>query len=431
MRLKTLEGVPYGEEGERSALTGMLVFGSGMSTGATADEAGRQAAAQAYAAFHRSGADDADRTPKLAIVFASVAYDDADRAIAGVRELVGTEVPVVGGSSGACVLGPKGVAARGVSVVLLGGDAIEVRCEIAEMGSPELVDVVPAAARIARAAEEASGGGREHFACLVFAPGIFVDGEALVAAVRKGAGAGAQLAGCLTGDELTMDRPKVYAGDQLRGDRIVLTGLFTRTQVGIAARHGWQAVGPSRTVTRAEGPVLLELDHRPALDVWLEDARAAGATPPTDHRDLTLYLANHYELGLESGSTPAKCEPELVARAPFSIGDGGAVTLSASIGEGRRVRVVHASRKDLLRASTDAAAAAALRAGNPIAGALVLACTGRLAVLGDEFHCEPALIGQRVAAPIGGACVFGEIAKNERDVDAFFNTTAVVIAFGT
>jgi hypothetical protein len=105
------------------------------------------------------------------------------------------------------------------------------------------------------------------------------------------------------------------------------------------------------------------------------------------------------------------------------------VLLSGSIGEGCHVRVMLASRKELLRASTNAAADAVMRAGGSVAGALVLACSGRIAALGDDFPDEPALIRERIGAPIGGACVFGEIARNERDVDAFFNTTTVVVAF--
>jgi hypothetical protein len=406
----------------------MFIFGSGMSAAASAREAAHEAVTQANAAFVAAQAVGEAR-PKLAILFASVSYSDVGETAAIVRDVVGPTVPIVGGSAGACVLGPSSVAPRGVSLVLLGGDDIEVASHAAQLGSPELVDVVPAAQQVARAADLAAKQGLEHYTCLVFAPAIFVDGEALVAAVRKGAGARAQLAGGLTGDEMTMDRPKVWAGDELRSDRAVLTGLFTRKHIGIAARHGWRPVGPSRKVTRADGPVLLELDGRPALDVWLEDARKAGGSPPTIRKELALYLANHYELGIDSAPGQSNGHGELVARAPWSIGEDRSITLSGSIGEGRRVQVVHASRKDLLRASTDAAATAVMRTGTQIAGALVLACSGRLAALGDDFPDEPALIRERIAAPIGGACVFGEIAKSERDVDAFFNTTAVVVAF--
>ncbi|MBX3259619.1 MAG: FIST C-terminal domain-containing protein [Labilithrix sp.] len=399
----------------------MLIFGSGMSAEASAEAASRAAAAQAREAF-------GGRPPKIALVFGSGSYPDLAAAPRAVREVVG-DVPVVGGSSGARVLGPRGIAARGVSVVLLGGDDVEVAERVVELGGPELVEVVPAAREIARAADDAASRGLEHCVCLAFAPVFRVDGEALVAAIRKGAGPRAQLAGGLTG-EPTTDRPGIFVGDELRGGHALLAGLFTRKRAGISARHGLRVVGPPRTVTRAEGQILHELDGRPAADVWLEDARRAGATPPKALNELAAYLADRYELGIADTGNRGREGGELVARAPWEVQPDGSVKLSASIGEGRHVQILHAGRKDLLRASTNAAAEAVLRVDGPVAGALVLSCTGRIATLGEEFTEEAALIRDRVGAPIGGACVYGEIAKSERDVDAFFNTTAVIVAFG-
>lgn len=395
----------------------MFLFGSGMSAAASAKAAAAEATREALRPF-------GDTKPKLGLVFASVSYSDADAAGAAVRALTG-DLPIVGGTSGAAVLGPASVASRGVSVVLLGGDDLQVATSTAALEGPELVDVVPAARRIAEAADEAAKEGFGHYSCLVFAPGIYTDGEVLVAAVRKGLGARAQLAGGLTGDDMTMDRPRVFVRDELKHGHVVLAGLFTKKHVGISARHGWRAVGPVRTITRAEGRQLHELDGRPAIDVWLEDVRKAGGTIPADKKELLVFLANHYELALTDKTTAT----ELIARAPWRLDDDGSVLLSGSIGEGRHVRLVHASRKDLLRASTNAASDAVLRAGSQVAGALVFPCSGRIACLGDEFPEEPRIISERIAAPIGGACVFGEIARTERDVDAFFNTTAVVVAF--
>lgn len=396
---------------------GMFLFGSGMSTAASAEAAAAEAAREALKAFGTT-------KPKLGLVFASVSYADVDSAARGVLEVIG-DVPIMGGTSGAAVVGPNSVASRGVSVVLLGGDDLEVSMAAAELDGPEALGAVPAGREIALAADEAARRGLSHYSCLVFAPGIHTDGDALVAAVRKGLGARAQLAGGLTGDDMMLDRPRVFVRNELREGYVALAGLFTKKHVGISARHGWRAAGPIHKVTRADGRKLLALDGRPALDVWLEDVRKAGGTIPA-RKDLLVYLVNEYEIALTDSPTSME---ELVARAPTQIDSDGAVHLSASIGEGRNVRLVHASRKDLLRASTNAASDALMRAGSQLAGALVFPCSSRIALLGDEFSQEPRNIRDRVAAPIGGVCVFGEIAKTERDVDAFFNTTAVVVAF--
>lgn len=400
----------------------MLVFGAGMNQGDTARGSARAALTEAAAAV-------AD--PKLAIAFSSASFADVDElgdALSGA--LPG--VPVIGGTSAACVLGPDGSASRGVSVVLVGGTGIEVASREVAIGAPALVEIVPVAAALAREADAAAKRGYVHFTCLVFAPSMAVDGEALVAAVRKGAGARAQLAGGLTGDELTMDRPRVFAGGALRGDRVTVTGLYTKRPLGVAARHGWHAVGPVRTVTGADGVQLLELDGRPALDVWLGDVRSSGGRPPEDRRALAVYLTNEYPLGIDDGrgAPPGSTSDDpMVVRAPLAVSDDGSIRLSGSIAEGTHVRLVGASRNDLLAASAEAASAAVLRAEARVAGALVLACSSRIAALGDAFTSEPAEIRRRVRAPIGGACVYGEIARNVRDVDAFFNTTTVVLAF--
>lgn len=403
----------------------MIAFGSGMSAATTATLAAREAAATALAMLGGC-------TPTLAIVFASPSYPDVESAAVAVRAVIG-DAQIIGGTSGGSVFAEGAVARLGVSVVLLAGDGLEVQSHTAQLGSAMCVESVPAAEKVARAADLAARRGFNHFASLIFAPGMKVDGEALVAAVRKGAGARAQLAGALTGDDFAMERPKVFFGDELRDDCVVITGLFTKTPIGIAGRHGWAAVGPARAVTRADGVHLLELDGRPALDVWLEDAVAAGATPPAARKELARYLANHYVLGLAHDSmpriAPASEKRELVARALMEIRADGAVQLSASIPDGTRVRVLRASDDELLRASREATTSAMDRAGGRVAGALVLACSGRLASLGDAFPKEPATILQTLGAPIGGACVFGEIAKTVRDVDAFFNTTVVVVAF--
>jgi hypothetical protein len=87
--------------------------------------------------------------------------------------------------------------------VLVGGDGIDVACETAALSSSELGAVVPAAKRIGSAAEAAARRGLENTSGPVLRP----------ERRSTGAGARAQLAGCLTGDELTMNRTKLFARD--------------------------------------------------------------------------------------------------------------------------------------------------------------------------------------------------------------------------
>jgi hypothetical protein len=402
----------------------LIAFGSAIAEAATAAEGARRATAEAILHLHAQ--------PALAIVFASPDYADLAEVPAAVGAALGG-IPVIGGTSGGSIIGPEGVATHGVSVVVLGGD-LEVAAVSAPIASPDLVEIVPPAKALGRSADRAGERGLSELTCLAFGPGIYCDGEAMVAAIRKGVGPRAQLAGALTGDDLTFDRTRVFADGGVHGDRIALAGVFTRVPLGIAARHGYRPVGHVRTVTRAEGPWLVALDGRPAFDAWADDVRAAGGHLPNGRgKDVTAYLANHFELGVgdfgrRRGQDTDAGLVEPVVRAPFAIREDGAVRMSASLAEGARTRVMHATRDDLLQASRQAAELASSRAGKRLSGALVLACTGRLAALGNDFAREPASIARLLHAPIGGACVFGEIARSRRDADAFHNTTTVVVA---
>jgi hypothetical protein len=192
--------------------------------------------------------------------------------------------------------------------------------------------------------------------------------------------------------------------------------------VGIGTRHGLQPVGPSRRVSRSDGPWMLALDGRPAFDVWTEDARAMGGLPPADLQERKLYLANNFPLGMEVPTLP-----EPAVRVPMEVRDDGAARIGI-LGEGARVRVMRPSVPHMLDACRAAADLARTRLGERPAGAFVFACCGRLAVLGERFGDEPRAVSRALRAPIAGVCVFGEIARAHRDVDAFHNHSTVVVS---
>ena len=66
--------------------------------------------------------------------------------------------------------GAERIASRGVSIVLLGGDDIEVAHGAAECTSPTCLEAVAAAQKVSQEADAAAARGLTHFACLVFAP---------------------------------------------------------------------------------------------------------------------------------------------------------------------------------------------------------------------------------------------------------------------
>jgi hypothetical protein len=401
---------------------GPVFFGTAAADRPAACDAARAALAEARKTL--AGAE-----PKLVIAFASCGYADLEELPA----LLKTELPqakIVGGTAGGAVYGPDGLYRRGVSLVLAGGEGLDAALCTVPITSWDVVEAVKASADLAAEADRAAKRGLTELVCLVLAPGLMVDGDALAAAVRKGIGARAQLAGGLTGDDFAFQTSRVLTGDGFLDAGFALVGISTSAPLGVAARHGARPIGPAHAITRSDGPFLMSLDGRPAIEVWTEDARAAGIELPSDPKKLAVALASYCPLGMETPiGAGAEGRAELVVRVPFDVQADGSVRLSAGLPEGSSVRVVRFTHEDMRAAAREASESALAAAGGEVSGALVLGCSGRLAILGDAFADEIALIGRHMRAPVGGACVFGEIARARRDVGAFFNSTTVVVAF--
>lgn len=392
-------------------------FSSAVSSAPALGDALDEAIALARAEF-------GDLVPSLAIVFASDSYPELD-TIGGriVERLPG--VPFVGGTSGGCVFDAAHFSYRGVCVVLLGGDDLRVETRAVAITSTDLLEVATAARELRHLADGYAEQGRGEFTCLAFAPSRGIVGDALVAALKKGATAHAQLVGGLLAEEGSTSGGRVWSDAGVSETRVVLAGLYTERPLGVAVRHGWSPIGGTHRVTRADGSRLLELDGRPALEVWLEGATRHGGALPTDG-SLALHLAARYELAILGTESHPGGEP--IVRGSRVLHDDGSVELFGSVPEGAEVCLVTATESSLFAAAKYAAEHALAKVAQA-SGALALTCTGRSLVLGDRYRQEPALLAETLGVPIGGTTVTGEIALASRAADGFYNSTAVLLVF--
>ena len=77
------------------------------------------------------------------------------------------------------------------------------------------------------------------------------------------------ITGGLSGDGTDFAETWVIADDAAGPKRLAAVGLYgDDLRVGYASMGGWGPFGPLRTITRAEGNVLYELDGRSALDLY-------------------------------------------------------------------------------------------------------------------------------------------------------------------
>ena len=237
-----------------------------------------------------------------------------------------------------------------------------------------------------------------------------------------------RLAGGAAGDALRMQSTQVACGVQAASDAVVIALIFSREPLGVGVCHGHRPLSRPLRVTRAEGNVVVELEGRPAWDVWRELTRERALTHGIDvdrlpREEEGAYLLR-YEAGLASGS-------EYKIRAPLSRSDDGSIHFACGIAEGAVIRITESEPEWQVDSAREAARRArAQLGGRAVAGALVFDCICRDLILGKDFmRAVRAMSHELGEVPLAGFETYGEIALDVGDMSGFHNTTSVVLAF--
>lgn len=128
-----------------------------------------------------------------------------------------------------------------------------------------------------------------------------------------------------------------YFGNAVFGRGAVATALTGDWIVETDICHGASPVGVELTVTKVRGPILLELDGRPALEVW-EDITGAGPASPGVGASLAVGLPSQI----------AGADPWLV-RAAYGVNfETKGVVLAAELPVGTSVMLHHRTTQGVL-----------------------------------------------------------------------------------
>ncbi len=356
--------------------------------------AGREAARSALA-----GHDDA----RLVLVFASGAYDLS--ALAGAVAEVAGDIPVAGCSS-AGEIDVSGAGTDSVVVLALGGDGFSVSMAAVSAS----VDPRDAGARAAACIGDVAE--REHRALLLLTDGTSERQPQIVRGAYSVAGAGVPLVGGMGGMPRHGEPPSLIFGGEVLHDVVVGVAIGSDAPLGVGVRHGWRPVGEAMLVTRAAPGRVLELDGRPAAEVYRE--RLGGKQP------VEVTLAHPLGMRRRVGEAHVRW-----------VGDDDAPdgSLSSSVPAGALVWLME-SDVDGVQEATDAACREALDGlgGEAARALLVLDCNARLLFLGDRVADEvDRIVAHAGDAAVAGLYTYGEIART-RGSAGFHQQTLVVLA---
>lgn len=103
----------------------------------------------------------------------------------------------------------------------------------------------------------------------VLSDGLHVNGSDLARGLADGVSEGVSITGGLSGDGTNFAETWVIADSTVGPQRVGAVGLYgDDLRIGYGSMGGWVSFGPLRTITRAEGNILYELDDRSALDLY-------------------------------------------------------------------------------------------------------------------------------------------------------------------
>jgi hypothetical protein len=250
----------------------------------------------------------------------------------------------------------------------------------------------------ARAAEQASRRvqaelGEPVTLAFVLADGLKADGSRLVEGLRRALNA--PCFGGLAADDRRFERSIVFAGDEVAEDAVMILAASGRVPFRLNAASGWKPVGDIGHVTRTEGPVLFEIDGRPAEHFLREQTGKTMGGMELAVLPLAAYTSEDHA--------------EFVLRSSSHIEQNGAVTLFGAVSQGASVRVCHASLEEILGGVDTAISGLKDNEFEP-AAAIIISCVGRKWLLAQAGQEEvDRTIRELGPIPLIGIPSYGEI----------------------
>ncbi|MBL8075532.1 MAG: FIST C-terminal domain-containing protein [Nitrospira sp.] len=301
----------------------------------------------------------------------------------GSSSLLGTDGPIgellrdypdalaIGCSTAGEILGTQ-IFDGGISVAVVRFEHTDIRMASAPVQSAD--DSFDAGRDIARQLN-----GPQLKGIFVLSDGLKVNGSELVKGLNTEVTSSVVVTGGLAGDGDRFRQTWVLHDRRPRTGFVTAVGFYgDHIRIGHGSKGGWDRFGPERRVTKSKGNVLLELDGRPALQLYKEylGERAAGL-PATGLL---------FPLALRSNESDSKS----LVRTILAVNEQDqSLTFAGDIQEGVLAQLMKANFDRLVQGASEAAA---LTHPSDDADSSVLAvaisCVGRRLVLGGRTEEE-------------------------------------------
>ncbi|MBF0126065.1 MAG: FIST C-terminal domain-containing protein [Magnetococcales bacterium] len=334
-------------------------------------------------------------SPSLVFVFAYKRYFFQPAVVSGLLAAFPGAHCV--GVSTAGTLSDQGVLDDSCVVTAVRFDRGGVRVATAEVATPEMSWQSGVAVARALPAEELR-------TVLLFAPGMGVDGSALIAGLTHVLGEKQAIVGGLSGDIGDRQQTLTLSPQGVSATRVVGVGLYgSHLDIRQCSQGGWVPFGPMRKVTRHEGNLLLELDGESALELY--------------NRYLGEYARELPESGLRFPfeMCPSHHATSGLVRTVLNVDrERGGLILGGDIDPTGYFRLMHVTTSKLIGGAEEAAecALSASTRGETGPGlGLLISCVGRKLIMGDQIEDELDVVRDKLGRQhtVAGFYAHGEI----------------------
>lgn len=400
-----------------------ITAGIGSSKNKNASQAGYEATS---IALKKCGCE----KPDFVVAFASSIFDQKE-LVSGIRE-ASKNVPMVGCTTAGEITN-DGPTKNSVAVMAIKADSIVFHTGLGADVKKSAREAGKAVAQEVQKKAEQEG---EPLKAFVMFPDVLTgNGADAVRGVLDVLGEHFPVVGGAPGDDFMFKKTHEYRDGEVASGAIAGVGLTGKFSMGVGVRHGWIPIGLPMKVTKSEGAVLHELDHKPAISIY-EDYFGEKANELRE--EALARMAITYPLGLKV----PEYKEEYLIRDPITVDEKGAITCAAEIPEGSEVRLMIGSKEKAIEAAQYAATHLMNNfKENNTTPKLVLMfnCIAREKLFAqkanDEIRAVMDIIGPSV--PLLGFYTYGEQAPLDGETrepskinPRFYNETVVLFALG-
>ncbi len=255
--------------------------------------------------------------------------------------------------------------------------------------------------------------------------------EEVIKGIADVLGPDVPVAGGSSGDNTVAGDWSQFVGNRAFTDAITVSVFFPSTSLSYSFHSGYEPTLTTGRVTKADGRVLLEIDGRPAAQIYNEWTGGC-VEPALPLGGSVLSMTTLFPLGREVGRLNSV--PYFELSHPESVTAEGGIALFTEIGEGEEITLMTGSTESLIDRAGRVARQAIVgleERSDGIAGALVIYCAGCMLTVQDSMDQVAGNISMAMnGAQYMGIFTFGEQGCFMGGENRHGNLMISIVAFG-